>query len=65
MARSVQGKATYAPELSALVWKIANFPGGKELTLRCKFGLPSVAAEDEGQGRMPPIKVKFEVPYFR
>ena len=32
--------------------------------LRCKFGLPSVQAEEETKGRMPPIKVKFEVPYF-
>ena len=60
----MQGKCTYAPELSAMVWKIPNFGGGKEHTLRCKFGLPSVAAEDEGQGRMPPIKVKFEIPYY-
>ena len=30
----------YAPEKEALVWKIRNFPGGKEYLLRCKFGLP-------------------------
>jgi len=47
-----------------LVWKIKNFPGGKEFLLRCKFGLPSVEAEDEARGRMPPVKVKFEIPYF-
>ncbi len=51
----------YAPEKDALVWKIKNFPGGREFLLRCKFGLPSVAAEEEAQGRLPPIKVKFEV----
>ena len=51
----------YAPEKEALVWKIKNFPGGREFLLRCKFGLPSVAAEDEAHGRLPPIKVKFEV----
>lgn len=43
------------------MWKIKNFPGGREFLLRCKFGLPSVAAEEEGHGRLPPIKVKFEV----
>lgn len=43
------------------MWKIKNFPGGREFLLRCKFGLPSVAAEEETQGRLPPIKVKFEV----
>ena len=57
----MQGNAVYAPEKEALVWKIKNFPGGREFLLRCKFGLPSVAAEEEAQGRLPPIKVKFEV----
>lgn len=47
-----------------MVWKIKNFPGGKEFLLRCKFGLPSVEAEEEQKGRMPPIRVKFEIPYF-
>lgn len=60
----LQGSATYAPEKDALVWKIKNFPGGREFLLRCKFGLPSVAAEEEAQGRLPPIKVKFEIPYY-
>lgn len=54
----------YAPEKEALVWKIRNFPGGKEYLLRCKFGLPSVAAEEEAAGRMPPIRVAYEIPYF-
>lgn len=54
----------YAPEKEAMVWKIKNFPGGKEFLLRCKFGLPSVEAEEEAKGRMPPIRVKFEIPYF-
>lgn len=61
--RTSQGKAEYVPERSALVWTIKNFPGGREFLLRAKFGLPSVEAEDEGQ-RLPPIKVKFEIPYF-
>lgn len=54
----------YAPEKEALVWKIKSFPGGREFLLRCKFGLPSVEAEEEQQGRMPPIRVNFEIPYF-
>ena len=60
----MQGAAVYAPEKEAMVWKIKNFPGGKEFLLRCKFGLPSVEAEEEAKGRMPPIRVKFEIPYF-
>ena len=64
MLTSVQGTAVYVPEKEALVWKIRNFPGGKEYMLRCKFGLPSVAAEEEATGRMPPIRVAYEIPYF-
>jgi AP-1 complex subunit mu len=29
-----QGSAVYAPEKSALVWHMRNFPGGKEYMLR-------------------------------
>ena len=64
MRHLLQGAAVYAPEKEAMVWKIKNFPGGKEFLLRCKFGLPSVEAEEEAKGRMPPIRVKFEIPYF-
>jgi hypothetical protein len=31
---------------------------------RCSFLRPSVEAEVEVHGKMPPIKVKFEIPYF-
>jgi hypothetical protein len=31
---------------------------------RCSFLRPSVEAEEEVHGKMPPIKVKFEIPYF-
>jgi AP-1 complex subunit mu len=33
-------------------------------TARCHFTLPSVEAEEEAHSKMPPIKVKFEIPYF-
>ncbi|VDN05824.1 unnamed protein product [Thelazia callipaeda] len=36
--------------------------GGKEYLMRAHFNLPSVQSEDR-EGR-PPIKVKFEIPYF-
>jgi hypothetical protein len=52
------------PEKESLMWKIKSFPGGREFLLRAKFSLPSVAAEEEQQGRMPPIRVNFEIPYF-
>jgi len=54
----------YVPEKEALIWKIKSFPGGREFLLRCKFGLPSVSAEEEAHGRMPPMRVSFEIPYF-
>ena len=60
----LQGTAVYVPEKEALVWKIKSFPGGREFLLRAKFSLPSVAAEEEPRGRMPPMRVNFEIPYF-
>lgn len=63
-AKTHQGSAVYVPEKSALVWQIKNFPGGKDFLLSCSFSLPSVQAEDDKGGKMPPIKVKFEIPYF-
>eukprot|EP00898_Chlorokybus_atmophyticus_P003282 jgi/Chlat1/3955/Chrsp26S08868 len=63
--RASMGSATYAPEQEALLWKIKSFPGGKEYVLRARFSLPSVAAEDDGAPeKKPPIRVKFEIPYF-
>uniref|UniRef100_A0A7R9V8N0 MHD domain-containing protein n=1 Tax=Chlamydomonas euryale TaxID=1486919 RepID=A0A7R9V8N0_9CHLO len=63
--KASQGTAVYVPEKSALVWTIKSFAGGREFTLRCNFNLPSVAAEDDAaKGKMPPIRVKFEIPYY-
>uniref|UniRef100_A0A914W800 MHD domain-containing protein n=1 Tax=Plectus sambesii TaxID=2011161 RepID=A0A914W800_9BILA len=56
------GTVRYVPEQSAFVWTIKSFPGGKEYLMRAHFNLPSVISEDmEGK---PPMKVKFEIPYF-
>mmetsp|Transcript_34508 Transcript_34508/g.76668 ORF Transcript_34508/g.76668 Transcript_34508/m.76668 type:complete len:426 (-) Transcript_34508:874-2151(-) len=64
MVKTTQGTAQYQPEKSSLVWTIKNFPGNKEYMLKCHFSLPSVEAEDDARGKMPPIKVKFEIPYY-
>ncbi|CAO4363678.1 unnamed protein product [Caenorhabditis nigoni] len=56
------GSVKYTPEQSAFVWTIKSFPGGKEYLLTAHLSLPSVMSE-ESEGR-PPIKVKFEIPYF-
>jgi len=56
------GSVKYVPEQNSFIWTIKSFPGGKEYLMRAHFGLPSVESEDlEGK---PPIKVKFEIPYF-
>ncbi|XP_064387154.1 AP-1 complex subunit mu-1-like [Halichondria panicea] len=60
--KSTAGISKYHPESSTLVWTIKAFPGGREYVLRAHFGLPSVQSVNE-EGR-PPIKVKFEIPYF-
>jgi AP-1 complex subunit mu len=64
VAKVSSGSATYVPEKSAMVWTMKNFPGGKEFMMRCHFNLPSVDSDDAERTKMPPIKVKFEIPYF-
>ncbi len=56
------GSVKYQPEQNAFVWSIKSFAGGKEYLMRAHFGLPSIERE-ESEGK-PPIKVKFEIPYF-
>lgn len=57
------GSVHYAPEKSAIVWKIKQFGGGKEFLMRAELGLPSVG-EAEPERKKRPISVKFEIPYF-
>ena len=67
VVRASAGAAVYEPARAALVWRIKAFPGGKEHVLRCRVSLPSVQAEDAGTAaaaRPPPIRIKFEIPYF-
>ncbi|KAG6994134.1 20S-pre-rRNA D-site endonuclease nob1 [Physcia stellaris] len=46
------GSVHYAPEKSAIVWKIKQFGGGKEFLMRAELGLPSVKGDDELGGGM-------------
>jgi len=48
VCRASQGAAVYVPERSSLVWSVKQLPGGREITLRCHFNLPSVEADDGG-----------------
>jgi AP-1 complex subunit mu len=40
--RANQGYVDYMPEKNCFVWKIKQFPGGKDYLCRAHFGLPSV-----------------------
>ncbi|KAK9669486.1 hypothetical protein RND81_13G134000 [Saponaria officinalis] len=62
--RTSMGSATYVPENDAILWKIKSFPGNKEYLLRAEFRLPSVSADDGAPERKPPVRVRFEIPYF-
>lgn len=46
------GSVHYAPEKSAIVWKIKQFGGGKEFLMRAELGLPSVKGDDDRGGGM-------------
>ena len=46
------GSVHYAPEQSAIIWKIKQFGGGKEFLMRAGLGLPSVKGDDERGGGM-------------
>lgn len=65
--RAATGSVHYAPEKSAMVWKIKQLGGGREFLMRAHFGLPSVRNEDDGASataRRTPIELRFEIPYF-
>ncbi|KTW32620.1 uncharacterized protein T551_00105 [Pneumocystis jirovecii RU7] len=57
------GNVLYAPEKSAIIWKIKQLPGGREYLMRAELGLPSVKGTEISPKKRP-ISVKFEIPYF-
>ncbi|EJP65017.1 hypothetical protein NHJ13051_004768 [Beauveria bassiana] len=46
------GSVHYAPEQSAIIWKIKQFGGNKEFLMRAELGLPSVRGDDDSGGGM-------------
>ena len=60
-ALAAQGSAVYVPEKDAMCWRIKNFPGGREFLMRCRFALPSVAAEEVPVGRCAMSQLWLEV----
>ncbi|KAF9914613.1 AP-1 complex subunit mu-1 [Lobosporangium transversale] len=61
--RSGIGSVQYVPEKACVIWKIKQFQGGKEFSMRAHFGLPSVKNLEDADKR-PPMSIKFEIPYF-
>ncbi|XP_055330033.1 AP-1 complex subunit mu-1-like [Paramacrobiotus metropolitanus] len=60
--KATVGHVRYVPEESAAIWTVRSFPGGKEFIMKAHFNLPSVESEEQ-EGK-PPIRVRFEIPYF-
>ncbi|GAV07670.1 hypothetical protein RvY_17484 [Ramazzottius varieornatus] len=60
--KTTVGSVRYVPEENATIWTIRSFPGGKEFIMKAHFNLPSVESQEQ-EGK-PPIRVKFEIPYF-
>lgn len=64
------GTVVYAPESNAIIWKIKQFPGGKELSMKAELQLSSINEQDDDDAlkstyvQNQPIKVKFEIPYL-
>ncbi|BFZ59947.1 AP-1 adaptor complex mu subunit Apm1 [Saitoella coloradoensis] len=61
--RTSTGTVQYAPEKSAIIWKIKQFGGGKEFMMRAELNLPSVRGE-QVETKKRPVEIKFEIPYF-
>ncbi|KAG0054254.1 hypothetical protein BGZ90_006018 [Linnemannia elongata] len=61
--RSGIGSVQYVPEKACVIWKIKQFQGGKEFSMRAHFGLPSVKNLEDAD-KKPPMSIKFEIPYF-
>ena len=60
------GTVTYVPDLECIKWSIRQLPGGKDISMRATFGLPSVAGDEAeaGKWRKRTAQIKFEIPYF-
>ena len=57
------GRVKYLPESDCLSWKIKHCPTTSvEFTCTALLGLPTVRIEETG--RMAPIRVLFEIPYY-
>jgi AP-1 complex subunit mu len=53
--RTSKGTVVYAPELNAIVWKIRDFPGQHEYTMKAEIQLSSLSGEDDYNDDGSPI----------
>jgi AP-1 complex subunit mu len=59
------GKVEYVPDRDSIIWKIKQFQGQREFSMRAHFGLPSISSEDLSIiTAKAPMQVNFEIPYF-
>lgn len=73
------GTVVYAPERNAILWKIKQFPGGKEVSMTAQLQLSSIDEDNDDNDRSDsnwayrnaytisakqPVKVNFEIPYL-
>lgn len=64
--RTNAGTVVYSPERSAIVWRLKNFAGGHDATMKAELRLPSVTGGDSGASDAwrGPVQLKFEIPYL-
>lgn len=63
--KTTAGGVKWHPEKSQIVWRMKQFGGGREFSMRAELGLPSVQDSDTYLSKQKrPITVNFTIPYF-
>ena len=44
--KATTGSVVYEPDLECIKWSIRQLPGGKDISMRASFGLPSVVGDE-------------------
>eukprot|EP00164_Ancoracysta_twista_P000575 GFYU01000760.1.p1 GENE.GFYU01000760.1~~GFYU01000760.1.p1 ORF type:complete len:469 (-),score=128.21 GFYU01000760.1:72-1478(-) len=57
------GRAKYAPDQNAIVWKMRKFPGEQEYSITAEVDLIATTADYKAWSR-PPVSMEFQVPMF-
>lgn len=62
--KTTAGSVKWHPEDSCIIWKIKQFGGTREFSMRTELGLPSVKDTENYTKLKRPISVNFTIPYF-